>query len=107
VNKPVAVSPPPPPALTLTGTDAGNYTVTDASAANATITARPITSTGLDGVDRVYDGTRRSPSNGSAAALVGVLGSDVVGVNVGSATGSVVNKNVGAAQAGDHSSASA
>ena len=90
VNKAVAVG-----GLTLNGADAGNYTVSDASGATATIAQRAITSNGFTGVDRVYNGTTTVAVNGSAAGLTGVLGGDVVSVAAGGATGTVANKNVG------------
>ena len=91
VNKPVVVA-----GLTLTGADAGNYTVTDASAANATISQLGITSHGIVGVNRSYDGTTFVSVNGAGATLAGVVSGDTVGVVTSSATGSVANKNVGA-----------
>ena len=92
--------------LTLAGTDAGNYTVTDASGARATITPLAITSNGFTGVNRVYDGTTVVAVNGSAAALAGVIGGDNVNVVAGGATGTVANKNVGNGKAVDHRGAS-
>ena len=90
VNKAVTVN-----GITLGGADAGNYTVSDASGATATITQRGITSHGLTGVNRVYNGTTAVAVNGSAGALTGVLGGDVVTLAAGGATGTMADKNVG------------
>jgi hypothetical protein len=90
-NKPVAVT-----GLSLAGADAGNYTVTAAPGANATITPLAITSSGFTGVDRVYDGTTAVAVNAGAATLSGVIGGDSVAVAGG--TGSVASKNVGVAK---------
>ncbi|MEO8524487.1 MAG: YDG domain-containing protein [Caldimonas sp.] len=94
VNKAVTVV-----GLALGGTDAGNYTVSDASGATSTITARPITSTGFAGVDRAYNGTTGVAANGAGASLTGVLGGDVVTVAAGGATGTMADKNVGVGKA--------
>src|ERR1019366_5279345 len=81
--------------LALSGTDAGNYTVSDASGATATITAKAITSVGFTGVGRIYDGTTVVGVNGGGASLSGVIGGDAVGINAGGVSGSIANKNVG------------
>src|SRR6185437_15634807 len=92
VNKAVSIT-----GLALTGGDQGNYTVSDASGATATISARSITSTGFAGVGRVYDGTTAVAVNGSGASLGGVIAGDTVGI-AGGATGTLADKNVGAAK---------
>ncbi len=90
VNKAVTVG-----GLALSGTDAGNYSVSDASGATATITAKAITSVGFTGVGRIYDGTTVVGVNGGGASLSGVIGGDAVGINAGGVSGSIANKNVG------------
>jgi filamentous hemagglutinin family protein len=90
-GKAVAIS-----GLALVGADAGNYTVTDASTATVTITARPINAVGVTAVDRVYDGTTAVALNTGAAALTGVLPGDTVTVAGGS--GNMADKNVGVAK---------
>src|SRR6185437_12067502 len=92
VNKAVSIT-----GLALTGGDQGNYTVSDASGATATISARSITSTVFAGVGRVYDGTTAVAVNGSGASLGGVIAGDTVGI-AGGATGTLADKNVGAAK---------
>ncbi len=93
VNKAVTVN-----GLALAGADAGNYTVSDASGATATITPRAISSVGFTGVGRVYDGTTVVAVNAGGASLAGVIGGDAVGLNAAGATGSVGTKNVGVAK---------
>jgi len=90
-GKPVAVG-----GLTLSGADAANYTVTDASGATVDITPAALTSGGYSAVNRVYDGSTTVGVNTSAATLAGVLGSDVV--TIATATGTMSNKNVGTAK---------
>jgi hypothetical protein len=91
VDKPVAIA-----GLTLAGADAGNYTITDSSTATVTITPLAISSTGLAGVDRTYDGTTSVAIDTSGALLGGVVTGDAVGV--ASATGTMADKNVGTAK---------
>ena len=87
--------------LTLSGADAGNYTVTDTER-RATVddhAAADHRRPGSTALDRVYDGDHRGRDQRqrrharrrrSAATCVGVV--------TGGATGSVANKNVGAAK---------
>ncbi|MDE2622985.1 MAG: hypothetical protein KGM83_07325, partial [Betaproteobacteria bacterium] len=74
---------------TLTGTDAGNYTLTQPTGLSASITPKPITVTAT-GIDKTYDGTTAaSVTLGSS----GLVGSDSVSFTDTSATFS--DKNVG------------
>ncbi|MBX3606773.1 MAG: filamentous hemagglutinin N-terminal domain-containing protein [Piscinibacter sp.] len=82
--------------LALVGTDAGNYTVADASNPTVNITPRPISASGVTAVDRVYDGTTVVALNTAAAALTGVLAGDTVTLAGG--TGTMADKNVGVAK---------
>lgn len=82
--------------LALTGADAGNYAVTDASNATVTITPRPLNALGVTAVNRVYDGTALVALNTSAATLTGVLPGDTVTAAGGS--GTMANKNAGTAK---------
>lgn len=81
--------------LVLTGADAGNYTVTPDVAPRVSITPRAITSTGIDGVDRAYDGTTNVALTGSAATLNGVITGDNVNLSLTNATGTMADKNAG------------
>ena len=89
--KPVTVT-----GLSLTGADAVNYTLTQPTL-SAAITQAGLTVTGLAAGDKVYDGTPAATLTGTAA-LVGVLGSDVVSLD-GTAAGAFADENVGAAKA--------
>ncbi|MBW7945383.1 MAG: filamentous hemagglutinin N-terminal domain-containing protein, partial [Sphingomonadaceae bacterium] len=75
----------------LTGDDAGNYTLTQPTVADATITAKMLALTGVTATDKDYDGD--GDANLSGGTLAGVIGSDDVGFSAG--TGSFASKNVG------------
>ena len=79
----------------LNGTDAGNYTVTDASGATVAITPRPITAVGVDGINRVYDGSTAVGVTTAGATLSGAIGGDIVSLVATGATGATADKNVG------------
>ncbi|WP_195764011.1 beta strand repeat-containing protein [Pseudoduganella rivuli] len=87
--KPVTVS-----AVSLTGTDATNYTVTVPTGLTAAITPATLTMPGITGVARQYDGTTAATTTGGT--LTGVIGSDVV--SAGAFTASYADKNVGTAK---------
>ncbi|HEX2542404.1 MAG TPA: YDG domain-containing protein [Caldimonas sp.] len=93
VAKPVTVG-----TVTLAGPDAGNYVASDASGATATITPRPITSTGITGVDRVYDTTTTVAVSTAGATLGNTVAGDNVSLVGSAATGSIADKNVGVAK---------
>jgi hypothetical protein len=80
----------------LTGADAGNYTVTQPSL-TANITALNLTITGASASNKVYDGTNSATVTASPT-LNGVVASDVgnVSINAG-ATGTFASSNVGTA----------
>jgi hypothetical protein len=77
--------------LQLGGTDAGNYSLTDASHATATITALGVSITGASAANKVYDGNRNAAISG--AIVSGVLSGDVVSLT--GLLGLFDNKNVG------------
>ncbi|HEX7436926.1 MAG TPA: YDG domain-containing protein, partial [Caldimonas sp.] len=93
VGKPVAIA-----GVAINGVDAGNYTVSDASNATVTITQRPITSTGISGVDRTYDGTTAVGVNAGAATLNNTIAGDNVALVSAAATGTLADKNAGLAK---------
>ncbi|MDE2212178.1 MAG: hypothetical protein KGJ83_05575, partial [Betaproteobacteria bacterium] len=74
---------------TLSGTDAGNYTLAQPTGLSANITAKPITVTAT-GIDKTYDGTTTASVN---LASSGIVGGDSVGFTSTSANFS--DKNVG------------
>ena len=90
-NKPVSAS-----GYSLAGADAGNYTLLPISGLSGSITAAPLSVTGLSAADKVYDGNTNASITGSAR--VSPLGSDAVAVG-GSASGSFADRNVGSNKA--------
>jgi filamentous hemagglutinin family protein len=101
--KPVTIS-----GLALSGADANNYIVTDASNAAASITAKALTVSGLStAATRAYNGTQVATISGTptllsaqvAGAGIGTDGTpyqgDVINIT-GAATGSYNSKDVGA-----------
>jgi uncharacterized protein affecting Mg2+/Co2+ transport len=92
MNKAVTVT-----GFTLSGTDAGNYTVTDASGATATITAKDISLVGLTATNKVYDGNVIAAIS-SYGALSGVVGGDDVGVNSSASTATFTSADAGTAK---------
>jgi trimeric autotransporter adhesin len=89
-NKPVTVT-----GFTLSGADADNYTVTQPTGLTASITAAPLTVTGITASNKVYNGNRSATLNTAGATLVGVLPGDNVQLDTSSATGLFDDKNVG------------
>ena len=63
--------------FTITGADAGNYTLTQPAGLTANITSKELTITGLTADDKVYDGNTDATLTGTAT-LSGVVISDVV-----------------------------
>ena len=88
-GKPVTVS-----GLSISGTDSGNYTLTQ-PVATANITAATLTVTGVTAGSRMYNATTSAVLNTSAAVLGGVIGSDAVTLVITGASGSFANKNAG------------
>jgi filamentous hemagglutinin family protein len=64
----------------------------------STVTARPVTSTGIVAVDRVYDGTTVVTLNTGAAALGNTVAGDAIVLNTAGATGSIADKSAGTAR---------
>jgi hypothetical protein len=89
-GKPVTVT-----GVTLSGTDAGNYTISQPSGLKADITASSVTVSGITAGVKVYDGGTAATLNTSAATLDGVAAGDKVNLVTSSATGSFADKNVG------------
>jgi hypothetical protein len=80
--------------LSLSGADAGNYTLTQPTT-SASITAAGLTVTGIQAPNKVYDGTNSATLMVSNAVLVGVLGGDTVTLDPTNAVGVFADKNVG------------
>ena len=87
--KPVTIS-----GLTLGGTDAANYSLTQPTT-SVTITALGLTVTGVTATDRVYNGTNAAAVNAGGAQLVGVISGDIVSLVATGATGAMANKGIG------------
>lgn len=78
--------------FTITGTKAGNYTLTQPIPGTANITAKQVTVIDVDVNDKTYDGTTNATYK-TTPKLSGVIGSDDVTIVIG--TPSFDNKNVG------------
>ncbi len=86
--------------LALSGSGASNYTLSSSSSTTtANITPKNLTITGVAANDKVYDGTTTAALNLSGATLQGIVGSDHVNLQTGSASGSFADKNIGTAKA--------
>ena len=79
--------------LTLSGGDAGNYSITGLANSTADITPKAMSISGLTANNKVYDGNT-SASLGGTASLSGVIGADAVSIG-GAATAAFADKNVG------------
>ncbi len=75
----------------LTGADAGNYTVTQPTGLSASIAPKGVSVSGTAVADKTYDGT--AVANLSGGSLVGVVAGDSVALNQ---AGSYASKNAGA-----------
>jgi len=96
-GKPISVSD-----IVLSGTHAGNYTVGNATATSSgTVTAKPITVSGITATDRAYDGTTAVAVTAGTVTSSGFVAGDAVAVDLppaGLTTGTIANKNVGTAK---------
>ncbi len=80
--------------ISLGGTDAGNYTLSNTTATTtANITPYALSIGGITANNKVYDGSTSATLSGTAS-LSGILGSDTVNVS-GSGSGAFSDKNVG------------
>jgi len=86
-GKPVSVA-----GYTISGSDAGNYTLVQPSGLSANITPADLQISGLTATNKVYDGSRTATLSGSAA--ISKLGTDDVSLG-GSGSGSFADKNFG------------
>jgi filamentous hemagglutinin family protein len=86
-NKPVLVS-----GFSISGTDAGNYTLVTPASLTANITPLALPVTGLSAASRMYNATTAAPLAGTAA--IAPLAGDAVTL-AGTATGTFANANVG------------
>jgi hypothetical protein len=77
------------------GNGGANYSVS-AATATGTITAKPLTVTGITAANKPWDGTTTATLNTSGATLNGVISPDSVGLDTSAATGTFANSAVGA-----------
>jgi hypothetical protein len=80
--------------LTLSGADAGNYTLTSPTT-TANITVAPVTVSGLTAGDKVYDGTDAATLDTTGASLLGVVTGDRVALDVSHASAVFTTSGVG------------
>ncbi|WP_296268083.1 YDG domain-containing protein, partial [Pseudomonas sp. UBA6562] len=83
---------------TLSGADAGNYSIVQPTGLSAAITRASLTLSGVSAADKVYDGTTAATLTGTAT--VAALGSDDVSVG-GTGSASFFDKNAGTDKAVD------
>ncbi|AMB44414.1 YDG domain-containing protein [Methylobacterium sp. AMS5] len=86
-NKPVTVT-----GYTLSGTDAGNYTLVQPTGLTADIARANLTVSGVTALDKTYDGTTAATLSGTATVFA--FSGDVVALG-GTGTGSFADKNAG------------
>src|SRR5207253_1711857 len=80
--------------LTISGTDAGNYSLTQPTP-TADITAKALTVTGVTASNKVYDQATTATLNTGSAALSGVISGDTVNLGAGSARGAFLTARGG------------
>jgi gliding motility-associated-like protein len=83
--------------ISLTGTDAGSYTLTQ-PAITADITPASLTVSGVTANNKVYDGTTNLTLNTGGALLVGIAPGDVVTLDPAGGSGTFVDKYAGLAK---------
>ncbi len=81
--------------IVLTGTDSGNYTLTQPTGLTADITPVNLTISGAAAVGKVYDRTTNATLDLSGAHLDGVVGGDSVAIDQSHASGTFDTKDVG------------
>jgi RNase P/RNase MRP subunit p29 len=91
--KPVTVS-----GVTLSGGDAGNYTVSQPSGLTADITAKNLTINGAVANNKQYDGNTTATVDFTSASLVTVVSGDSVSINSSGYSASFATKTVGNAK---------
>jgi len=80
----------------ISGTDSGNYSISQPTGLTADITAAPLTITGASATSRAYDATTTIAITGGS--LSGVISGDTVTLG-GTASGTVASASVGTAKA--------
>ena len=80
--------------LTISGAEAGNYSLT-APSTTASITAARLTVSGVTAVNKVFNANTTATLNTSGATLAGVYSGDTVTLKTTGATGTVASDTVG------------
>jgi hypothetical protein len=80
-------------AMTMTGADAGNYSLTQPAGLTANITAKALTIAGSMATSRAYDGSTIIAVSGGT--LTGVIPGDTVTLLDANASGTIPDKNIG------------
>ena len=80
----------------LSGADAGKYTITQPTVINRSITTKPLTISGITANNKVYD-TNTSATLSGIASLVGIIGTDAVTLS-GTPLATFANATVGTAK---------
>ena len=78
--------------LTLSGADAGNYSVSQPTT-TASITAKPLTVSNITAQNKTYDGGTTANLNVGTASLNGVVGGDTVLIDTSAAVGTFASKD--------------
>src|SRR5262249_1064609 len=81
--------------LSLSGADAGNYTVNSTATTTANITAATLAVTGITAADQPVDGATPVTLDTSRAMLAGVIGSDAVMLSVAGVVGNFDTPDIG------------
>src|SRR5204863_229484 len=81
--------------VTLSGADAGNYTVSQPTGLTADITARNLTISGAVADNKVYDGNTTATVDFTSASLAVVVSGDGVTINSSGYSASFNTKSVG------------
>ncbi len=79
--------------LTLTGSDADNYTLASQPTTTANITPKSVTVTGITAQNKVYDGSTNATLNCEDATITEKVDND--DLSISTPTGSFLDKNVG------------
>src|SRR5205823_5184915 len=80
--------------VTLSGADAGNYTVSQPTGLTVNITAKNLTISGAVANNKEYDGTTTATVSFSGASLVGVVSGDAVSINAPRSSAPFADKTV-------------
>ncbi len=78
---------------TYSGSDFGNYTITNQATATADISAKDLSVNGITAADKTYDGTTRAIVDASGVTFTGLIEND--DLTIDSVTGLFADKNVG------------